>query len=91
MDTINRLVIAAEYKDEDTADHIKRMSNYCALLAKALKLTPQEIEVLYYVTEVKEPDRDITPDELTPVVIENGRYTGWGERHLKVVGIGQGQ
>lgn len=45
------------------------------------------IEVLYYVTEVKGDERDITPDELTPVVIEDGQYTGYGNLHLGVVGI----
>ena len=33
LDTINRLVMAAEYKDEDTGDHIVRMSGYSALIA----------------------------------------------------------
>ncbi|OHB35814.1 MAG: two-component system response regulator [Planctomycetes bacterium GWA2_40_7] len=64
LDTINRLVIAAEYKDEDTADHIKRMSNYCALLAKALKLTPQEIEVLYYASSMHDVGKIGIPDHI---------------------------
>ncbi|MFW5930554.1 MAG: response regulator, partial [Desulfosalsimonas sp.] len=29
LDTISRLVSAAEYKDEETGDHIVRMSRYC--------------------------------------------------------------
>ncbi|HHT9107032.1 MAG TPA: HD domain-containing phosphohydrolase [Candidatus Wunengus sp. YC63] len=64
LDTINRLVIAAEYKDEDTADHIKRMSSYCALLAKALKLTPQEIEVLYYASSMHDVGKIGIPDHI---------------------------
>lgn len=55
------------------------------------RIDGKKIEVLYYVTEVKEPDQDITRDELTPVVIEDGRYTGWGEHHLRVVGVGERQ
>lgn len=31
-DTINRLSIAAEFRDDETARHIHRMSRYCALL-----------------------------------------------------------
>ncbi len=33
-DTIQRLVIAAEYRDEETGNHILRMSRYCALIAE---------------------------------------------------------
>ncbi|MBW2596022.1 MAG: response regulator, partial [Deltaproteobacteria bacterium] len=38
LDTIVRLAIAAEYKDEDTAAHIHRMSHYCAIIARGLHL-----------------------------------------------------
>lgn len=34
IDTVNRLVIASEYKDEDTGDHILRISRYCSFIAK---------------------------------------------------------
>jgi len=37
LDTIHRLVLAAEYKDEDTGDHIVRMSRYSALIAEKLR------------------------------------------------------
>lgn len=46
LDTIKRLAIAAEYKDEDTAIHIDRMSNYCAIIARELHLPPGEVEVI---------------------------------------------
>lgn len=55
------------------------------------RIDGRKIEVLYYVTDVKEPDRDITRDELTPVIIEDGQYTGWGDHHLRVVGVGEAQ
>lgn len=64
LDTINRLVIAAEYKDEDTADHIKRMSSYSALLAKALRLTPHEIEVVYYASSMHDVGKIGIPDNI---------------------------
>ena len=35
LDTIRRLVIAAEYKDRDTAAHIERIGLYCELVATA--------------------------------------------------------
>jgi len=36
LDTLFRLSVAAEFRDDDTAVHIKRMSGYCAVLAQAL-------------------------------------------------------
>jgi putative two-component system response regulator len=48
LDTIRRLSIAAEYKDEDTAVHIHRMSKYSALLAKGLNLPPSETEIILH-------------------------------------------
>lgn len=36
IDTLRRLVAAAEYKDDDTGVHIVRMSNFSALIARAL-------------------------------------------------------
>jgi putative two-component system response regulator len=44
LDTIRRLSIAAEYKDEDTAAHINRMSNYSSLIAQTMNLSPGKIE-----------------------------------------------
>lgn len=52
LDTIHRLAVAAEYKDEDTAAHIDRMSRYSALLARHLKLPPGEVEL--FITNLEE-------------------------------------
>jgi putative two-component system response regulator len=46
LETTERLAIAAEYKDEDTANHIKRMSRYSHLLAIKLGLTPHDYEIV---------------------------------------------
>ncbi|MDI6687103.1 MAG: HD domain-containing protein, partial [Desulfobacterales bacterium] len=40
LDTIHRLVIAAEYRDEDTGDHIARIGRYSALIAEKLGKQP---------------------------------------------------
>ncbi len=42
------MVLAAEYKDEDTADHIARMSRYCALIAEKLGLPTKEVHNILY-------------------------------------------
>jgi len=48
LETIYRLVLAAEYRDEDTGDHIVRMSRYCALIAGRLGLAPDEVQTILY-------------------------------------------
>ena len=35
-------------------------------------------EVLYYYTDLKARDDKITDDELTPVVLQDGKLIGWG-------------
>jgi len=44
VDTIRRLVLAAELKDRDTSDHIVRISRYWAVLGRALGLPAAEVE-----------------------------------------------
>lgn len=46
VETIKRLSIAAEYKDEDTADHIERMSGYAHIVARKLSLSPKQCELI---------------------------------------------
>ena len=46
LDTIRRLVVAAEHNDECTGDHIGRMGEYCAHLAKLMKLPENFVEDL---------------------------------------------
>jgi len=44
----------------------------------AFEVDGKQIEVLWYHTDVKAEDDAITDDELTPVVLTDGRVTGWG-------------
>ncbi|MBC8394869.1 MAG: response regulator [Deltaproteobacteria bacterium] len=46
LSTIYRLAVAAEYKDQHTAAHIRRMSHYSAIIAKGLNLPPGEVEII---------------------------------------------
>ncbi len=46
LDTIYRLAVASEYKDSATALHIRRVGNYCGLMAQHLKLPQEEIEII---------------------------------------------
>jgi len=46
IETIQKLSVAAEYKDEDTASHIMRMSRYCALIAERYGLEAEVVDVV---------------------------------------------
>ena len=45
-ETIERLAIAAEFRDSSTAQHIQRMSHYCDLLARKLGLSPERCDLI---------------------------------------------
>ena len=73
LDTIHRLAIAAEFKDEQTAAHIDRVSHYCALVARGLGLPAQEVEIIrraspmHDVGKIGIPDAILNkPGRLTP-------------------------
>jgi HD-GYP domain-containing protein (c-di-GMP phosphodiesterase class II) len=46
QDTIFRLASAAEYKDQDTRNHLERMSRYCAILAQEIGMSSEWSESL---------------------------------------------
>ncbi len=64
LDTINRLVLAAEYKDEDTADHITRMSRYSALLADKIGLEDTHIYFIRYASPMHDIGKIGIPDRI---------------------------
>lgn len=73
LDTVYRLSTAAEYKDEDTGAHIKRMSNYSAAVARQLgagEITCNRIlhaAPMHDVGKIGIPDRILLkPGKLTP-------------------------
>jgi putative two-component system response regulator len=64
LDTIHRLVLAAEYKDEDTGDHIVRMSKYCALIAKKLGLPDDQVQTIMSATLMHDIGKVGIPDKI---------------------------
>lgn len=72
VETIHCLVAAAEYKDEDTANHIKRMSNYCKIMARKLHLSPSEVETIYLASPLHDIGKIGTPDN---ILFKQGKLT----------------
>jgi cyclic di-GMP phosphodiesterase len=64
VDTIRRLVLAAELKDPETARHIMRISRYSAVLAKALHMSPGETEVLGHAVTMHDVGKIGIPDAI---------------------------
>lgn len=71
-DTINRLVLAAEYKDEDTAEHIIRMSRYSALLAKKYGLPKKQVQNILYASPMHDIGKMGIPDN---ILLKTGKLT----------------
>jgi putative two-component system response regulator len=64
LDTISRLVLAAEYKDEDTADHIVRISRYCELIAEKSGMAPPDVNTLRYAAPMHDIGKIGIPDSI---------------------------
>ena len=71
-DTIHRLVLAAEYKDEDTGDHIVRMSRYSALIAEELGLPDKEAQDIFYAAPMHDVGKIGIPDN---ILMKPGKLT----------------
>lgn len=72
LDTIRRLVIAAEYKDEDTGDHIIRMSGYSALIAERCGLPAKEVQNILYAAPMHDVGKIGIPDS---ILMKPGKLT----------------
>ena len=74
LDTIYRLSVASEYKDQDTGAHIKRMSHYCAAVACRLGLDKNTVTAILHAAPMHDigkigiPDKILAkPDKLDPI------------------------
>lgn len=73
LDTIMRLSTAAEFRDDDTGEHIKRVSLYCETLARRMGMAPQLLQLMLFASPMHDigklgvPDAILSkPGQLTP-------------------------
>jgi len=78
LDTIFRLGVAAEYRDRETANHIKRMSQYCALIAENLGWSGEEVDMILRSSLMHDVGKLGIPDS---ILQKPGRLTP-EERHI---------
>jgi putative two-component system response regulator len=64
LDTIRRLTLAAEYKDEDTAGHIARVGEAAAVLAQAAGHAPGFVEMIRHAAPMHDVGKIGIPDEI---------------------------
>lgn len=64
IDTVHRLTLAAEYKDEDTACHIKRIGLYARALAREMNASADELENIWYASPMHDIGKIGIPDSI---------------------------
>lgn len=72
IDTIHKLTKVAEYKDEDTASHIKRSGYYAALLARELGWQAETVETIFYASPMHDIGKVGIPAE---ILLKHGKLT----------------
>jgi putative two-component system response regulator len=71
-ETIQRLAIAAEFRDRSTAKHIQRMSRYCELLAHRFGLPDEQCDLIRTASPMHDIGKIGTPDH---VLLKPGKFT----------------
>lgn len=64
IDTIFRLTLASEYKDEDTGSHIRRISFYTREVAEILGMGAEYKENIYYASPMHDIGKVSIPDSI---------------------------
>ncbi len=72
LETLERLALASEYRDDDTGQHVQRVSNNCAILARALGWDDEPIELLRKAAPLHDVGKIGIPDE---VLLKPGKLT----------------
>jgi len=62
LNTIYRLSILAEYRDADTSEHIHRVSSTAALIAKAMGMGSDQVELIKYASPMHDVGKVAVPD-----------------------------
>jgi len=64
IDTIRRLTVVAEYKDEDTGAHIKRVGAYAAVIAGKLGWDDAAVETITYAAPMHDIGKTAIPSDI---------------------------
>lgn len=64
INTLYRLSIAGEFKDEETGNHIKRMSRYSATIAEEMNFPDKRVEEIFYASSMHDVGKIGIPDKI---------------------------
>ncbi len=64
LDTIYRLTVVSEYKDEETTSHIKRVGIYCAFITQTLGWSEEDQESILYAAPMHDIGKIGIPSEI---------------------------
>ena len=64
LETIYRLSVASEYRDEDTGAHIQRVSRYSAAVARRMGLDASTVESILYAAPMHDLGKIGIPDQI---------------------------
>lgn len=76
IESVSRLTVVAEYKDEDTALQIRRVSYYCSFMAKNLGFTEEDAETIFYASPMHDIGKVGIPSDiiLKPAKLNNEEF-----------------
>ena len=64
IETVITLCRVAEYKDEDTGNHIRRISYYCKMISEYINMENDFIESIFYASPMHDIGKIGIPDEI---------------------------
>jgi putative two-component system response regulator len=71
-ETIFRLARLVEFRDEETGQHVHRMSTYCEVLARRMGYSPEECELIRLASQLHDVGKVAVPDR---VLLKPGQLT----------------
>ena len=80
LDTIIRLSVAAEFRDNETAEHLRRISQTCALIAEKMGLKPEQVDVIRLASPMHDVGKIGIPDA---ILQKPGRLTAEERRVIE--------
>jgi putative two-component system response regulator len=72
IDTVQRLTLASEYRDEDTYIHVKRISYYTEVILKEMDIPPLDAEIMFYAAPMHDIGKVGIPDS---ILLKPGKLT----------------
>jgi putative two-component system response regulator len=72
LEVLERLALAAEYRDDDTGEHTRRVGRTSALLARALGLSEESVELIRHAAPLHDVGKIGIPDR---VLLKEGKLT----------------